>query len=63
MGAAMSGVEFRDLCLRFTEAFNREDLEEVMSYFAEDAVYEEFDGRRRSGKAAIREAFVPQFRG
>ncbi len=47
----------------FTEAFNREDIDEVMSYFAEDAIYDEFNGVRHAGKAAIREAFVPQFRG
>jgi uncharacterized protein (TIGR02246 family) len=47
----------------FTDGFNRDDLEAVMSYFAEDAVYDEFDGRRHVGIAAIRAAFVPQFRG
>ena len=47
----------------FTEAFNREDIDEVMSYFAEDAIYDEFHGGRHVGKAAIRDAFIPQFRG
>lgn len=47
----------------FTEAFNREDLDEVMSYFADDAIYDEFDGTRNVGKAAIRDAFIPQFDG
>lgn len=47
----------------FTEAFNREDLDEVMSYFADDAIYDEFDGTRNVGKAAIRDAFIPQFEG
>jgi len=51
------------LVIDFTEAFNREDLDEVMSYFADDAIYDEFNGVRHSGKEAIREAFVPQFRG
>jgi ketosteroid isomerase-like protein len=51
------------LVIDFTEAFNREDIDEVMSYFAEDSVYDEFNGRRNVGKAAIREAFVPQFEG
>src|SRR5256885_11673276 len=49
--------------LRFTEAFNRDDLDAVMALMADDAVYDEFNGRRSEGKAAIREAFVPQFRG
>jgi len=47
----------------FTEAFNREDLDEVMSYFADDAVYDEFNGARSVGPAAIRRAFEPQFAG
>lgn len=47
----------------FTEAFNREDIDEVMSYFADNAVYDEFNGIRNIGKDAIREAFEPQFDG
>jgi ketosteroid isomerase-like protein len=34
-----------------------------MSSFADAAIYDEYDGRRHVGKAAIRDAFVPQFRG
>ena len=55
--------ELHQLVLDFTEAFNRDDLEAVMSYFAEDAFYDEFHGRRSQGKPAIREAFEPQFSG
>lgn len=55
--------ELRDLVLAFTDAFNREDLDAVMAYFAADAVYDQFNGARAVGTAAIREAFVPQFRG
>ena len=51
------------LVIDFTEAFNREDIDEVMSYFADDAIYDEFHGGRHQGQAAIREAFIPQFRG
>jgi ketosteroid isomerase-like protein len=51
------------LVIRFTEAFNASDLEAVMAFMAEDAVYEEFTGTINRGKAAIRAAFVPQFRG
>jgi ketosteroid isomerase-like protein len=54
---------FADLVLRFTEAFNQEDLDLVMSFMADDAVYDQFNGARAVGKMAIREAFVPQFRG
>ena len=45
------------------EAFNRDDLDEVVSLMSEDAIYDEFDGKRHVGKAAIRAAFEPQFRG
>lgn len=51
------------LTREFTDGFNRDDLDAVMAFFADDAVYDEFDGRRSVGIAAIRAAFVPQFRG
>ena len=59
----MDRKQLEDLVVRFTESFNRDDLDGVMSFMAEDAVYDEFNGRRSRGKQAIREAFVPQFRG
>lgn len=59
----MKRSDLEALAVAFTEAFNRDDLDGVMSYFAEDAVYDEFDGARHRGKAAIRAAFEPQFRG
>ena len=49
--------------LAFTDAFNRDDLEGVMAHFAADAIYDEFNGVRHEGKAAIRAAFEPQFSG
>ena len=51
------------LVVAFTEAFNREDIDEVMSYFAEDAIYDEFNDIRHEGLVAIRKAFEPQFSG
>src|SRR2546428_1967118 len=51
------------LVMRFTDAFNDNDLDGVMSMIAEDAIYDEFTGTRHVGRRAIREAFVPQFRG
>ena len=56
-------ADIRDLVLRFTDAFNRDDLEAVMGFLADDALYDEFNGRHSRGHAAIREALVPQFRG
>jgi ketosteroid isomerase-like protein len=48
---------------RFTDAFNREDLDGVMAYFMNDALYDQFDGTQTRGSAAIRAAFEPQFKG
>jgi uncharacterized protein (TIGR02246 family) len=55
--------ELEALTLRFTDAFNRDDLDAVIALLTEDAVYDEFNGTRSVGKAAIRTAFEPQFRG
>jgi len=55
--------ELEDLVARFTDAFNREDLDAVMEFFADDGIYDEFDGKRSRGKSDIRAAFAPQFRG
>ena len=52
-----------ELTFRFTEAFNRNDLEGVMAMMTDDAVYEEFTGTVNRGRPAIRAAFEPQFRG
>jgi hypothetical protein len=49
----MERQQLADLVVRFTEAFNRKDLDGVMSFMAEDAIYDEFNGRRSRGKQAI----------
>jgi ketosteroid isomerase-like protein len=59
----MDRAALEALTIRFTEAFNANDLDGVMAMMAEDAVYEEFTGAVSRGKAAIRAAFEPQFRG
>jgi uncharacterized protein (TIGR02246 family) len=59
----MERAKLADLVVQFTEAFNRNDLDGVMSFMAEDAVYDEFTGTINRGAEAIRAAFVPQFRG
>lgn len=56
-------AELAKWTIDFTEAFNHEDIDEVMSYIADDAIYDEFNAVRHEGKEAIREAMVPQFRG
>lgn len=52
-----------ELTNRFMDAFNRNDLDAVMLFFADSAVYDEFNGTRNEGKEAIRTAFEPQFTG
>ena len=47
----------------FVDAFNRNDLDAVMQAFTEDALYVTYDGKEHRGKARIRAAFEPQFRG
>ena len=45
----MERGELAELVVQFTEAFNREDLDGVMSFMAEDAVYDEFNGTINRG--------------
>lgn len=59
----MDRAALEALTIRFTEAFNANDLDGVMAMMAQDAVYEEFTGAVSRGRAAIRAAFEPQFRG
>src|SRR5213593_3193860 len=40
----MEREKLADLVIRFTQAFNRDDLDGVMAFMAEDAVYDEFRG-------------------
>lgn len=55
--------ELRALADDFLDAFNRNDLDAVMAFFTDDAVYEELHGPAREGRDAIRKAFEPQFEG
>lgn len=59
----MDRAQLVALTRRFLDAFNRNDLDAVMAFFADDAVYDEFNGRRNVGRPAIRAAFEPQFTG
>ncbi|MCH9675666.1 MAG: nuclear transport factor 2 family protein [Gammaproteobacteria bacterium] len=56
-------AELARLTLDFTEAFNEDDLDKVMGFFSDDAIYDEFHSARHEGAAAIRAAFAPQFSG
>src|SRR5262245_5147680 len=63
-GTAMADHQrLQELTTAFMDAFNRNDLAAVMAFFADDAVYEELNGRANRGVDAIRAAFAPQFEG
>lgn len=47
----------------FLAAFNNMDLDGVLAQFADDGIYEEFNGRESKGKDAVRAALAPQFDG
>jgi uncharacterized protein (TIGR02246 family) len=54
-------VRIADILREFVDGFNTNSLDDVMTFFAEDAVYLPGDGNEHRGRAAIREAFRPQF--
>ena len=51
-------AELIDLTNRFVDAFNRQSLDDVVSFFADDAIYEDSRGGSHQGKDAIRAAFT-----
>jgi len=61
--AGVMSLSIAQLVDDFTAAFNRNDLDAVMTAFADDAVYRPGDGSSHRGRAAIRAAFAPQFAG
>lgn len=52
-----------ELTRRFVTAFNDNDLDAVLACFADDGIYDEFNGTRNRGRDAIRAALLPQFTG
>jgi uncharacterized protein (TIGR02246 family) len=53
--------QIAELLERFVEGFNVNDLDSVMTFFADNAVYLPGNGDEFRGRAAIRKAFLPQF--
>lgn len=47
----------------FTDAFNRQNLDDIMKFFAQTAIFEDSSGVRHEGKEAIRTAFEPLVEG
>lgn len=56
-------MDYRAQVIAFVDAFNVDDLDQVMSFFADDAEYITYDGQHCRGKAEIRAAFEAQFAG
>ena len=54
-------MKIAEILERFVDGFNTNSLDDVMAFFADDAVYLPGDGREHRGRAAIRAAFRPQF--
>ena len=61
--AGLTRDELATITADFLGAFNSNDLDKTMSFFAEDGVYEEFNGTANKGLDAVRAAFTPQFDG
>jgi len=62
-GGLMVATQIIETITKFTDAFDVNDLDRVMTFFSDDAVYEPGDGKIHRGKAEIRAAFEPQFNG
>ena len=56
-------AELKELGNEFLGVFNRADIDGIMSFFTDDAVYEEFHGKVNEGKATIRKSFEGLFSG
>ena len=56
-------MRIADVLRDFVAGFNTNSLDEVMTFFADDAIYRPGDGREFRGREAIRKAFRPQFAG
>jgi ketosteroid isomerase-like protein len=50
-----------EIVREFVAGFNTNSLDEVMTFFADGAVYEPGNGDIHHGRDAIRQAFLPQF--
>src|SRR5262245_346047 len=56
-------MKISEILKEFVDGFNTNSLDDVMAFFADDAVYLPGDGREHRGRTAIRKAFLPQFSG
>lgn len=59
----MDRNKLAELTADFLDAFNTNDLDKTVGFFAPDGIYEEFNGAMNTGHDAVRAAFAPQFEG
>jgi len=52
-------AELKELTAAFIDAFNRQDIDGVVGFFSDDAVYDDSKGDTHIGPDAIRIAFTP----
>jgi hypothetical protein len=60
-GETKPATQIIEMMRKYWDAFNANDLDRVMTFFSNDAVYQPGDGKTHKGKAEIRAAFEPQF--
>lgn len=58
---SLSKTDIEKIMIRWSEAWNRHDLDEVMDLFHEDAVFENWTGGSAQGKGNVRNAWIPWF--
>lgn len=59
----MDRNKLAELTADFIDAFNTNDLDKTVGFFAPEGIYEEFNGTMNVGPEAVRAAFAPQFEG
>jgi len=57
----LSREEIEDTLQRWNAAWDNHDLEEVMRFFHDDILFENWTGGRALGKEALRKAWTPWF--
>lgn len=58
---SLSRQEIRDAMYRWIQAWDRFDLQGVLSFMHEDVLFENWTGGRAKGKASLRKAWQPWF--
>lgn len=59
----LSRAELQARLDRFFDAWARHDLDAAMAMMSDDCLYDEFNANLARGRAAVRAAFLPNFRG